>query len=156
MQISSGWNIQQLHERPTSLYVNLMLPRVGPTPYSSWSCSSTDLLLHLCSHILYVIIIMNTSNATRIILKWSSYSSDSATQLFMLLCAFALLGPEQRCQQPSFWWWLRGELDTLDGWLHSLLTASDLRRQLCREREGRREGGRVGEEGGREGGRKSM
>ena len=37
----------------------------------------------------------------------------------------------------------------MDGWLHSLLTASDLRRQLCGEREGGREGGR--EEGRKEG-----
>ena len=38
------------------------------------------------------------------------------------------------------------------GWLHSLLTASDLKRQLCREREGGKEGGEGGREGGREGG----
>ena len=41
----------------------------------------------------------------------------------------------------------------MDGWLRTLLTSSDLRRQLCRERGG---GGGVGErgrEGGKEGGR---
>ena len=47
--------------------------------------SSTDLLLHLCSHILYVIIIMN---ATRIILKWSSYSSHyTAVHASLCICS---------------------------------------------------------------------
>ena len=137
---STAWRVQV---RPTSLYVNLMLPRVGPTPYSSWSYSSTDLLLHLCSHILYVIIIMNTSNVTRIILNETP--TVHTTQLFMLLCTFALLVPEQRCQQPSFWWWLRGGSDTLNGWLRTLLTFLRSEKTTL-SWEGRKEG-EEGEEG---------